>query len=90
MFYAVLALIVFEEYSSSKHSGVISFFNRKFVKNNVFPKEFGRSLMKAFELRQIGDYREYKDLSIQEVTPFIDVAKDFVKEVEEYLVNEKF
>ncbi len=46
--------------------------------------------MKAFELRQIGDYREYKDLSIQEVTPFIDVAKDFVKEVEEYLVNEKF
>lgn len=27
MFYAVLALLVYEEFSSSKHSGVLSYFN---------------------------------------------------------------
>ena len=28
MFYSVLALLIFEPYSSSKHSGVLSYFNR--------------------------------------------------------------
>lgn len=32
MFYAVLALLVYEQYSSSKHSGVLSYFNRRFIK----------------------------------------------------------
>ena len=39
MFYAVLALLIFEEYSSSKHSGVLSYFNQTFVKKGLFSKE---------------------------------------------------
>ena len=31
MFYAVMALIVFESFSSSKHSGVLAYFNKKFI-----------------------------------------------------------
>jgi len=42
MFYAVLALLVNEPYSSSKHSGVLSYFNRRYIKDNVFPEELGR------------------------------------------------
>ena len=30
MFYAILAILVFEPFSSSKHTGVISYFNREF------------------------------------------------------------
>ena len=40
MFYAVLALLVYEPYSSSKHSGVISYFNKRFIKEGVFQKDF--------------------------------------------------
>ena len=32
MFYSILALLIFEPYSSSKHTGVLSYFNRRFVK----------------------------------------------------------
>ncbi len=32
MFYAVLALLVLEPFKSSKHSGVIGYFNRRFIK----------------------------------------------------------
>lgn len=67
MFYSVLALIVFEPYSSSKHSGVLSYFNKRFIKEDVLPQELGRSINKAFELRQEGDYREYVELSYEEV-----------------------
>src|SRR3990167_7390081 len=57
MFYAVLALLVNEPYASSKHSGVISYFNRRFVKEGIFPEEMGLTLNRAFEMRQRGDYK---------------------------------
>ena len=63
MFYAVLALLIFEPYASSKHSGVLAYFNKRFVKQGIFPEELGRSINKAFDLRQRGDYREYEELS---------------------------
>ena len=46
MFYAILALLIFEEYSSSKHSGVLSYFNSRFVKDGLIPRELGRTVSK--------------------------------------------
>ncbi|MBI5050268.1 MAG: HEPN domain-containing protein [Nitrospirae bacterium] len=88
MFYSVLSLLVYEpysSYSSSKHSGVLSYFNKRFIKEGVFPDNIGRSINKAFELRQRGDYREYIDLSYEQVAPFIDDAEIFVKTVKSHL-----
>ncbi len=85
MFYAVLALLVYEPYSSSKHSGVLSYFNRRFVKGGTFDKNLGRWLNKAFELRQRGDYREYVDLTVEKVEPFIEGAETFLGAVKEHL-----
>lgn len=90
MFYSVLALIVFESFSSSKHSGVIAFFNKKFIKGKVFPKELGASINKAFELRQESDYREFFELTYEEVEPFIHKARAFVKTVKEFIEKNCF
>jgi uncharacterized protein (UPF0332 family) len=49
MFYTVLALLIFEPYSSSKHRGILSYFNKEFIKKGIFPVEMGRSINKAFE-----------------------------------------
>ena len=38
MFYAVLAILVYEQYTSSKHSGVLSYFNKHFIKKGIFAK----------------------------------------------------
>jgi uncharacterized protein (UPF0332 family) len=90
MFYSVLALIVFEPYSSSKHSGVLSYFNKKFIKEGLLPEELGRSINKAFELRQEGDYREYVELTYEQVKPFIEEARVFVQKVKDYLEKTVF
>lgn len=90
MFYGVLALLVFEPFSSSKHSGVLAYFNKRFIKEGIFPKELGRSVNKAFELRQEGDYREYAELSYDQVGPFINDAKAFVQYVTSYLEKDVF
>ena len=85
MFYAVLALLVYEPYSSSKHSGVISYFNRRFIKEGLFDQDLGRWLGKAFELRQRGDYREYSEISKEQVEPLVDHAQTFLDSIRQHL-----
>jgi uncharacterized protein len=88
MFYAVLALLIYEPYASSKHSGVLAYFNKHFVKGGRFSDAMGRSLNRAFELRQRGDYREYFELTKDQVEPLLDEAAKFIGSVRNYL-NEK-
>jgi uncharacterized protein len=85
MFYAILSLLVFEPFSSSKHSGVISYFNRHFIKRGVFPLELGRAVNKAFDLRQRGDYREKVNLTADQAEPFLDWARKLIDSVKKYL-----
>ena len=85
MFYAVLALLVYEPYFSSKHSGVLSYFNKRFIKEHIFPEELGRSINKAFELRQRGDYREYVTLHYEQIEPLIGQTEAFLLAVKDYL-----
>jgi uncharacterized protein (UPF0332 family) len=82
--------LIFEPYSSSKHRGILSYFNKEFIKKGIFPVEMGRSINKAFELRQAGDYREYMLLTYDDVTPFIDKAKDFLERIRKHLEENTF
>jgi len=90
MFYSVMALLIYEPYTSSKHSGVLGYFNKHFVKDGLFPNTMGRSLNKAFELRQRGDYREYFELKKDQVEPLLDEAAQFVDAVRKYLELNNF
>jgi len=56
MFYAVLALLAQGKKETSKHSGAIALFDRDFVKQGVFKKNYSRWLHDAFDLRQRSDY----------------------------------
>ena len=87
MFYAILALLVFEPFSSSKHSGVISYFNRHFIKKGIFPLKLGRAVNKAFDLCQRGDYREKVNLTADQAEPFLDWARMLIDSVKKYLRN---
>ncbi len=86
MFYAVLALLVYEAFSSSKHSGVLSYFNQHFIKGGIFDKSLGFSLAKGFELRQRVDYREQVKLQDDEAKQVVSQAERFVDAVNSHLV----
>lgn len=85
MFYAILALLIYEPYSSSKHSGVLGYFNRRFIKAGVFDREMGRWVNKAFELRQRGDYREYFEVTREQAAELVAKAEQFVSNVRSHL-----
>lgn len=85
MFYAVLALLVREPFQGSKHSGIISYFNRCFIKEGVFSSEMGKYLNLAFEARQEVDYKEFSELTAENVQELLKHAKMFVEEVKKHL-----
>lgn len=85
MFYAVLALLVYEEFSSSKHSGVLSYFNRRFIKGGIFDKSLGLAVNKAFEVRQRVDYREQVEVNREQASQLLDEANRFVEVVRAHL-----
>jgi uncharacterized protein (UPF0332 family) len=57
-FYAVLALLVKHDLSSSKHSGVMGMFNRHFVKTGLISVDFGKFYSRIFDDRSEGDYAD--------------------------------
>ena len=85
MFYATLALLIYEPYSSSKHSGVLGYFNRRFIKEEVFDREMGRWVNKAFELRQRDDYREYFEVTRDQSADLMVKAGQFISIVRTHL-----
>ena len=59
MFYAVSGLLVTRGLSSSKHSGVLSIFNREIVNKGHLEKKWGEFYSDMFKRRQKGDYQDF-------------------------------
>jgi len=87
MFYAVLALLQEKEMGTSKHSGAISLFDREFIKTGMFNNELSKTLHRAFELRQKGDYMEQAEVTKSDVDEMLPKTKDFVSKIKVYLLK---
>lgn len=85
MFYAVLALLQEKQLGTSKHTGAISIFDREFIKTGIFDKGMSKTLHRAFELRQKGDYMEQSEVTQKDVDEMLPEAVNFVKTVKDYL-----
>jgi uncharacterized protein (UPF0332 family) len=79
MFYCGLALLTSKGLGASRHSGVLSLFNRHFIKTGEFPLEYGRHLREAFELRQDSDYREFVQVTAEQAQETIANADAFLQ-----------
>jgi uncharacterized protein (UPF0332 family) len=86
MFYAALALLQKIGKVPSKHTGVISLFDTEFVVQRIFPKELSKDFHKAFELRQVFDYRVLDTSTPEKAEELLQRAEHFVAEVKNYLL----
>ncbi|MFZ3090343.1 MAG: HEPN domain-containing protein [Nitrospirota bacterium] len=89
MFYAALALLQKIGTVPSKHTGVISLFDTEFVLKGIFHKELSKSFHKAFELRQVSDYKTFKPISKEKVEETLNNAVCFVETVLKYLSEQQ-
>jgi uncharacterized protein (UPF0332 family) len=85
MFYAAQAILLTKKLTFSSHKGVISAFGKHFIKTEIFPKEMGRELNRAFEKRQIGDYGYTFVVSDEEAVQMLCYGKEFVDKITSWL-----
>lgn len=79
--YAVTALLVRGDFSSSRHSGVRSLFNRHFVKPGILPADLARIYNDLFERRQEADYLGLVRFDENQVTPWIPREQAFIEQI---------
>lgn len=78
IFYAVVAILLTKGLGSSKHSGVLSYFDREFVKAEEVDKRWSKVFHDAFELRSMGDYAKLIKINDKQAEKMIQDAGNFV------------
>jgi uncharacterized protein (UPF0332 family) len=82
IFQAARALLAVEGLESRKHSGVVSLFNRHFVKAGRVEKQIGAILKDAWRQREIADYSDVADFTCDEAQRLLRDAEVFVATIE--------
>ena len=90
MFYAALALLATVGQETQKHQGVLALFSQHFIKTGILPKEMGKFLNKAFDMRQTGDYEEEAELTQEDAQKSVSFAEKFVQSAEEKLREDRW
>ena len=81
VFYSVSALMCLYGFSTSKHSGMLSNFNKEIANKGLINKEHKVFYRDMFDKRQKGDYDVYK-FSNEDVKEWLDKAEDFINTIE--------
>lgn len=80
-FHAVRALLATKGLDSSKHTGVISYFNREFVKGGLVDKTSSKALSDLFRLRSNADYDDFKTFSQEDCVTAKEQARGIIHEI---------
>lgn len=85
MFTAVRALLAIEGQDFSKHAGVISFFQKEYVKSGKFDKKYSKYISQAFQIRNNSDYADFFLVSLKDAKEQYEKAMEFLDAVEAFL-----
>ena len=92
IFNAIRSLLALVKLDSSKHTGILSYFDRYFVKTEIFEKNYSKITHSAFDTRQDNDYEDFYIPSEEEAEMQLKDAEIFINEIENkkrLLVNQK-
>ena len=79
VFYGVIALLIHEdiEHRTSKHSGIISIFDRSIVHSGKMGREYSRMLHRIFNARRESDYKQFVEFSTEDAADTLRSAEEF-------------
>jgi len=85
MFYSLLALGLANKFETSKHSQLIGWFNKKFIKEELIDSKFGKTINKAFNRRTKSDYDTYAEFDNDIVMNMFTEMKEFISEIKRFV-----
>lgn len=87
IFHSIKAILALEPIDFRKHKDVIAYFNKNYVKTEIFPKKLGHEIAEASSIREDSDYDDEFIVRPEDSIKQIEVAKELVDLVERYVSN---
>ena len=84
IFYTVNAVHALYGNAFKRHKDAIGNFNKDYVRTEIFPREMGRKIGEAEEIRHASDYDDFYIASREESERQITVADEFIQLAERY------
>jgi uncharacterized protein (UPF0332 family) len=84
-YYAVIALLLKGNFTTTTHNGTKTKFSEQFIKTGLIPTEIGRIYSQLFTWRQKGDYADLFDFTEEKVTPYFEPVEKLIELVEKSL-----
>lgn len=84
IFHAINAIHALNGAAYKRHKDAVSNFNKEYVKTEIFPREMGRKIAQAEEIRHASDYDDFYIATKSEAEEQIAVAEEFLQMVETY------
>ena len=85
IYYSLSALALKHSFQTSKHTQLIGWFNKNFVKNGILEKRFGKYIQNAFEQRMEGDYGTFVNFEKEEIDNSLKEMKEVINRIIELL-----
>lgn len=85
VFYAVSALLVFNDIKTKSHSATKSQFSMYFIKTGKIDKKYGQLLSELSDWRQKGDYDNMFDYDSDSVLPLFEPVAEMIKLIEKLI-----
>ena len=84
-YYMTSALLLKAGQTAHTHGGVIGLFGLNYIKTGIISSELGKFYSQLFELRQSGDYDDWKVVTEEDIKPLLPNAVVFLDTLEDLI-----
>ncbi|MDO5423709.1 MAG: HEPN domain-containing protein [Eubacteriales bacterium] len=85
IFHTICAVLAKEGVAFKRHKDTLSYFNKNYIHQEIFPRELGRKIVRAEEIRHASDYDTFYIASKEVTKQQIHTAQQLLALAEEYL-----
>lgn len=87
IFHAIKSVLALEPIDFKKHKDVVAYFNKNYIRLEIFPRSMGRKIVDAGNIREDSDYDDQFVVDPEATQAQIQTAEELIELVERYLEN---
>lgn len=88
VFHSLRAVIALDQFDSSKHSGIIAFFNLHYVKTGIFDKSISKMIDSCYRLREKADYDDFFLVAKDDAVQQLEKATCIIQAIEQFFSHQ--
>lgn len=90
IYHTIDAVLSIDEIAFKRHKDTLAYFNKQYIATEIFPRDMGRKIVKAEEIRHASDYDTFYIASRDITKQQIETAERLLKLAKEYYEEKRY